>query len=1100
MGCSKVLWSMGIAVAVCVLSQPAPLPAAIVFTGDVQPPNPASWNSSTDGYVGKTGEGSALVDAGSWLRADRLYLGYEPYGTGWVSVRGAGSECSATWINVGYWGTGELSIYGGARIQNPGAWIGANAGATGVVAVAGAGSEWRMTSDLHVGRYGSGTLSVTGGAIVSNSLGAVVGEYSGSTGTVNVDGPGSRWTSDPYVRLGYKGSGSLNISNGAAVEVSETIYVGSEPGASGTIHFGPGGGSLTTNGLWASPHQLTGTGEIYTRGLLSDLDVVFDSPQSLNQTMVLNELTDQSVTIHLDMASHPSLNRELGAGYYADGSLTIRNGIAVQSRGDAWLGYFAGSSGEATVEGAGSQWKVDYGDICVGNYGNGKLTIRDGGVVQVNETTIAAQEGSSGTVRVEGAGSQLNRMHKLHVGYRGTGTLSISDGALVSNAHGFIGYYSSATGLATVDGPGSHWESTEEFVVGQYGSATLHITGGATVSSNTSMFGKNAAVVGDSRDATGEVILDGPGSTWAGEGVVVGSRGQGTLAIRNGGRVEMSSFGTIGSKMGSSGLVTVDGAGSEWVTGSLTVAYEGQGTLTIRNGGAVISSRGHIGARTGSHGRVVLEDAGSTWTISGHLVVGGTVWAESEPAGNGELDISAGAVVVGGDARISPEHESHSTVRFGPGPASLTARTLWASPADLSGTGDIHVRGLVSDLELVFDSPESLQQTILLDQQPDQNITLYLDLSGDLETNGTLGAGYKATGSLAIRGGASVKSPFGYLACGEGSNGTAVVEGAGSQWTIGEELYVGYKGRGVLKIRDGANLTTSQTSVGSSYEGSFGEVAVLGPGSTWTSDSIIFLIRGTLNILGGGQIVAPYIAVRDSNSLTIDVSTGSRLETDSHYGWFSNAGTVRILAGPGPAPGSVHEPIRAANWKGSGSYQAIGGTWDATSHVFTVSAQVPGMSGTPVALDLSQSHRVLIDDSSSGWTLGASFPASVDPAPMSFTAEPVTGDLLYELEYELPPGHELFGAWELSAEGFVPSEDEPVYLSFHLGLEDLKTSDLALWHYDGSQWAPFETDVFTYDGQYASVLVTSFSAYAVSAVPEAGALALLLAAAFAGVV
>jgi len=104
------------------------------------------------------------------------------------------------------------------------------------------------------------------------------------------------------------------------------------------------------------------------------------------------------------------------------------------------------------------------------------------------------------------------------------------------------------------------------------------------------------------------------------------------------------------------------------------------------------------------------------------------------------------------------------------------------------------------------------------------------------------------------------------------------------------------------------------------------------------------------------------------------------------------------------------------------------------------------------------------------------------------------------LLYQLPPSHQIFGAWQLSAEGFVPSEDQPVYLSFDVGLGNLKTSDIALWHYDGGTWTPFETDVFTYDGQHANFLAESFSAYAVSAVPEPGTLVLLLAAALAGVI
>ena len=46
-------------------------------------------------------------------------------------------------------------------------------------------------------------------------------------------------------------------------------------------------------------------------------------------------------------------------------------------------------------------------------------------------------------------------------------------------------------------------------------------------------------------------------------------------------------------------------------------------------------------------------------------------------------------------------------------------------------TGTINSVGLLSDVDLVFDSSHGLQQTILLDDLPGQNITINLDLSDD---------------------------------------------------------------------------------------------------------------------------------------------------------------------------------------------------------------------------------------------------------------------------------------------------------------------------------------------------------------------------------
>ena len=154
--------------------------------------------------------------------------------------------------------------------------------------------------------------------------------------------------------IGYSGTGTLNIANGGVVTSSGSrTLVGDNGGAigQGTINFGPGGGTLTTQELYASPTQLTGTGTINTRGLVSDVNLVFDSTHGLT--------TDQSagfgnVTVNLDMSNSSKVGG-LGAGWNGNGSLVIRQGIAVNSQ-YGYLGYNSGSTGVATVDGTGSTW------------------------------------------------------------------------------------------------------------------------------------------------------------------------------------------------------------------------------------------------------------------------------------------------------------------------------------------------------------------------------------------------------------------------------------------------------------------------------------------------------------------------------------------------------------------------------------------------------------------------------------------------------------------------------------------------------------------------------------------------------------------------
>ena len=71
--------------------------AGIDFTGNVSPSNPASWNSSTSGYIGNTAAGTVTVNSGSQLSSYYGYLGYSSTGTGVATVDGTGS----TWTNSG---------------------------------------------------------------------------------------------------------------------------------------------------------------------------------------------------------------------------------------------------------------------------------------------------------------------------------------------------------------------------------------------------------------------------------------------------------------------------------------------------------------------------------------------------------------------------------------------------------------------------------------------------------------------------------------------------------------------------------------------------------------------------------------------------------------------------------------------------------------------------------------------------------------------------------------------------------------------------------------------------------------------------------------
>ncbi len=571
--------------AMCLLGQLEAVHAAITWTGDTDPANPTTWDNSTWGYVGKTTDGSLMVDGGSDLASYFSYVGYD----------------------------------------------------------------------------------------------------SGVTGQVTVTGAGSTWANGYRLFVGYGGIGTLGIADGGTVTVAGRMYVAHDPSSVGTVAFGPGGGTLSTGSLCVSPAQLVGTGTIDTRGLVSDVDLVFDTVASLTQTLHFNSEQGQDITLNLDL-SDPDDVDVLGVGYGGSGSLSIRDGMTVQSS-FSFMGLRSVSMGAATVSGASSTWDNE-STLSVGYGGSGTLTITDRGCVSNGAGHIGRSLGSNGEVVVSGADSRWVNRGWLNVGYYGNATVTVTDGGTVScGSHTHLGYYADSTAEATVTGAGSTWtnDGNGSLYVGSGGSGTLTITDGGTVS--------NAwGFIGYSLGSTGRVTVSGAGSTWTNrDDLFVGSGDNGTLVITDSGTV-ISDESTIGRLPDLTGEVTVTGVGSTWTSRTLLVGLFSSAILTIADGGAVSnSSYCHIGERSRGTGTVTVSGVGSTLTNGGSFYVGYN-------GGSGML-----AIIDGGAVRCSQDVTLGGYYSASPGEATISGvGSTWSSHGDFcvgrSGSGTLAIShgGLVS--------------------------------------------------------------------------------------------------------------------------------------------------------------------------------------------------------------------------------------------------------------------------------------------------------------------------------------------------------------------------------------------------------------------
>jgi T5SS/PEP-CTERM-associated repeat protein len=276
-----------------------------------------------------------------------------------------------------------------------------------------------------------------------------------------------------------------------------------------------------------------------------------------------------------------------------DAILTIDNGSDLYSSfssiGCRLYSYNMGYIGRVTVTGSGSTWTCS-STLAVGMGGTGVLNITSGGTVTTVDTHIGANQvykSGTGSIVIDGSGSKLTCNGELSVGNTSTGSLSLSHGAAATTSTVCsIGYESGVTGTVTIDGSGSSFNSGGA-LVGVYGTGTLNLTnGGKMTLGNSTLFS-----IGHFSGSQGTLTVDGINSTlsydYAG---VIGYEGSAALNIINGGKVsDYSSMGSvIGFQQNSTGNVLVDGTGSTWtISNRLTVGNFGTGNLTISYGGLV---------------------------------------------------------------------------------------------------------------------------------------------------------------------------------------------------------------------------------------------------------------------------------------------------------------------------------------------------------------------------------------------------------------------------------------------------------------------------------------------------------------------------------
>ncbi|WP_168942072.1 autotransporter domain-containing protein [Parazoarcus communis] len=864
----------------------------------------SSWTNDGSLIVGSSGAGQLDVLNGASVTTQEAVLAAAA--ASGVTVSGAGSELDidgAFYVGIG--GNATLHIADGGTVWSDATVVARHASSVSEVTVTGTGSSWN-TGDLLLGGDpgdpssfgGTATLEVLDGASVSTA-GARLGGVANGSGTVTIDD--ATWTSSGLLSIGYAGSGSFTVQNGALANTNGGLIVGHLAGSVGI-------GSVTGVGS-----SLNNTGNLYI-GNEGDgtLTIADGASASSTGTVYLGAASGGSGTLNIDTGgSFDAGTSTMLIGYGGSGAVNITEGT-LESDG-AVLGAGSGSDGTVTVDGANSSW-TNNGSLTVGSSGTGQLDVLNGASVTTQQTVLAAAAASSLTV--SGAGSELDIDGAFYVGIGGNATLNIADGGSVSSGATVVARHASSVSEVTVTGTGSSWTTAGLLLGGDPGdpsslggTATLEVLDGASISTGQALLGGVA-------DGSGSVTVD--DASWtASDRISVGYGGEGSLTVQNGATVS-STGGLIGHLAGSSGTVSVSGAGSSWDnSGVLYVGNEGDGSLSITQGGSVTSTDGYVGVATGASGSLTIAGSGSEWINSGDLLVGqqggatGTVnisgggRLESLQGILGDLVGASGSLIVTGSGSTWTTSSDLNVGRFGSGSLVVTdgaqaqgGRVYVANESGSAGTVLISGAGSSLGSDAALHVGTAGNGTLTVTDGGTVSAVTRLNIATQSGSVGVLNFGAAAGASAGVAG--EIDSPMIVFGAGTGTLNlnylgdyalAADISGVGSirQWAgnttlsgnssafagttevSGGTLTVNGSLGGSLLIDSGATLSGSG-SVGTTTVSAGGVIAPNAPGSTLTVNGNFTLESGALYVVQASNTAADRITVNGNAALAGDLS------------------------------------------------------------------------------------------------------------------------------------------------------------------------------------------------------------------------------------
>jgi T5SS/PEP-CTERM-associated repeat protein len=862
--------------------------------------------------VGDQGDGDMTIESGATVTADTLAVAVAP-STGSdlvatnLTITGDGSTLTIdNEAQIGVSGTGSVDIEQGGQLSTGAATIGViEDGATdGLVTVDSMGT-WIVTDDLTIGGAGTGELDIngengTGGTVNVQGDNLVIGADETGIGTLALDGQGATLTFGGDMVVGKEGTGTFSISDSAQYVADGDITAGSEDGGEGTIEIDGDNSTLqATNGLTLGD---SGTGNLTIENggsLIVEGDVEEGVAESGDGT---DEIGDAGVTADL----HGDWTIGV-AGTHDD---TIDGGIQVNVDGDLTLGEDATGDGTLTVTDEDTTLTTG-GDVKVGGQGTGTFNIEDQALVDASasEVTAGDEETGDGTIDIEG-GAELDA-NALTIGGSGTGDVTVdSDSTITVSNDITIGDQDDSDGTFEADGT----VTTSGLTVGSGGDGTMVVTGDVTASGDTTL-GEEDSGTGTLNVTGGTLELD--GST------TIGDQGSGTLSTSVGASVTAQDV-TLGDQGSSSGELDVDGDGTTVQVGKLTVGSDGSGTVSVTNFGELIATDDvTVADKLNANLDQVTVDTQASLDLLKGLTVGGS--------GIGTLAVTNGAsTTVNGDIVVGDNEGSGGTLTIQG--TNVDPVSSAVTPSSLTYAGKLtignHGYGVLNIFDGAQVTPTSGGAAALeIASNSDATGQVYVGDSGTLlqattvaiggtdsaaggsgqltvENNGSAAFGTVtiwSTGTLMMSLGRVTASSYDVKAGGAITGFGSVIGAVDSDGTIAAvggtlSLSDNVSGSGLLTVGDASTLDVEGVSQSSDVDFTAGTKEILGIGNhtNFLATVTDFKSGDTINIEDIGFQTGDVAHLAAGNDLQIMTSTGTVLDSlqldqsDNFAGWTFN--------------------------------------------------------------------------------------------------------------------------------------------------------------------------------------------------------------------